>query len=91
MPRDGAYMAAVLGDKARWSDTDYLLALAVDALHVANWQRARAHFKGKPKAPEALPRPGVPTPGRRRFGSMRLTPTALRARLGMDKEVPGGR
>lgn len=36
-----------------WTATDYLLALVVDALNAANWQRG-----GKGQRPKPLPRPG---------------------------------
>lgn len=55
----------------------YLHAAQVDALNVANWQRAGD--KHKP-VPEPIPRPGV-TPGRRRKGR-NLTHAALEARKG---------
>lgn len=59
LPADSAYARSVLGDMARWGEQEHLLAAIFDALTVGNWQRARAHFKGKPKAPEPLRRPGA--------------------------------
>lgn len=47
LERDGA---AVL-----WTVTDHLIAVAVDALHNANWQRGG----GKGLRPKPIPRPGV--------------------------------
>lgn len=39
----------------QWTVDTYLLALAVDALNGANWQRAG---DGKSKRPTPIPRPG---------------------------------
>jgi hypothetical protein len=85
LPRESSYVQAVAGERARWGDTEHLLALIADALHVGNYQRARAHFKGNPKAPDPLPRPGKPTPGKRRFGNARMTVDQLRKTLNMDR------
>lgn len=45
----------MLGEFADWSTNTYLLALAVDALHDANWQRGGGP-KGGPR-PERVERP----------------------------------
>ncbi len=82
LPRESAYALAVHGERARWGDTDYLLAHVVDALHVGNWQRAKAHFKGSPKPPEPVRRPGH-RPAGARMGDRRFTPAELRKRLNM--------
>jgi hypothetical protein len=47
----------VLGEAARWSDAEYLMALAVDSLAQGNWMFAGVHAKNPPKRP--------PTPVRR--------------------------
>lgn len=44
------------GDVADWSVSDYLAALQVDALQVANWQRSRDGSTGKNR-PKPLKRP----------------------------------
>jgi len=41
-----------------WGLPEHLLALLVDALHVANWQRSSDGSKGR-NYPEPIPRPGV--------------------------------
>jgi len=53
--RTGSALAiSMAGQKARWTDADYLLAAATDALNGANWQRSGGRF-GQPKK---IPRPG---------------------------------
>lgn len=42
-----------------WSLSDHLLALVVDELRVANWQRTEDGHKNRRK-PKPLPRPGLP-------------------------------
>lgn len=65
--RQGSSLAiSILGEKARWTDLEALLAAAVDALNGANWQRS-GKKSGKPKP---IPRPGTTTKGEeQRFGS----------------------
>jgi hypothetical protein len=55
----------ILGDEARWSDTEYLLALAVDSLTNLSWLGVSgvlggvAKIKNPPKKPpEPIRRPG---------------------------------
>lgn len=50
-----AYARAVAGGDAEWTLTDHLLALTIDTLAMANWQR-----QGKPHSPKPQPvtRPG---------------------------------
>lgn len=43
-------------DAYSWGLTEQLLAAAVDALHVANWQRSGGKKKDRPKQ---IPRPGL--------------------------------
>lgn len=52
------------GEEAMWTLTDHLLALTVDVLQVANWQRAGNKHSPRPKP---IPRPGVKEQGRK-FG-----------------------
>jgi hypothetical protein len=50
---------AVVGDDARWSDTEHLLALVGDSLAHLGWMFARVNFKGIPKKPpQHIRRPG---------------------------------
>lgn len=64
LPRESAYVQAVAGDEVRWGATEYLLAALIDAIQVGNYQRARAHFKGKPNPPKPILRPGDRSPDR---------------------------
>ncbi|WP_425591812.1 DUF5361 domain-containing protein [Actinomyces procaprae] len=50
-----------------WGLTEHLLAAAVDALNIANWQRANAGKKAPSPRPKPIPRPGVKTE-EKRFG-----------------------
>lgn len=52
----------------RWGDTEHLLAIIADSLAAGNWMTRRRHFKGKPKPPKPLPRPGVKDPHSKTFG-----------------------
>lgn len=64
--------------RARWSQTDYMLAEVIDVLALANWQRI-----GDPKAsrPDAYPRPTT-TAGSQRRGLTAAQVAMLRARAG---------
>lgn len=53
------------GDDAVWGLNEHLLAAAVDALNVANWQRSQDGSTGR-NYPQPLTRPGV---GPQRIGS----------------------
>ena len=64
-PRDSAFGRAMLGEHADWTLTDHLLAIVIDHLAAANWQRGG----GKSKRPKPIPRPGVHDPDARRFGT----------------------
>jgi hypothetical protein len=55
MPRESALARALLADDVNWGLNEQLLALAIDVLRQANYQRAG----GKGKKPKPLPRPGV--------------------------------
>lgn len=55
LPRTSALRRALADGEEPWQITDYLLALAVDALHGGNWQRAGKASAPKPKS---IPRPG---------------------------------
>ncbi len=59
LPREAATVQAILGDEARWGDTEYLLALVADTLAHHGWMYGSVHFKNMPKRPP-LPvrRPG---------------------------------
>ena len=76
LPPDAATVAAISGPAAQWGSTEYLLALVVDALHVANWQRVGDK---KAKAPTPLPRPGDPE--RRALRRTKLSQPEIHRRL----------
>lgn len=54
-PKDSAFVRSVSGDDSGWSVTDHLLALVVDHLAIAQWQRGG----GKGPLPKPLKRPGT--------------------------------
>lgn len=56
LPRDSALARALAGDDHVWDLHAHLLAVAADALHVANWQRSAR--KGA-RPPKPIPRPGT--------------------------------
>jgi len=53
--RESATGRAILGADAEWGTQEHLLALAVDTLNAANWQRGG----GKGRRPKPIQRPGV--------------------------------
>lgn len=59
-PIDSDYARDKLGDKARWSTAEHLLATIADLVQVGNWQFASVHSKKghPPSRPEPIPRPG---------------------------------
>jgi hypothetical protein len=61
LPRESVTVQEILGDEARWSDTEHLLALAVDSMRSLNWLYSHGSraFKGVPKKPpDPVRRPG---------------------------------
>lgn len=54
LPRDAATTRALHGPSVAWGDSEHLLALIVDLLAGANWQRSG----GKSPKPKPIPRPG---------------------------------
>lgn len=58
LPRDSAYVQAVNGERARWGDTEHLLAGIIDVLQAGNYLTTRAHFKGNQQPPKPMRRPG---------------------------------
>ncbi|MFD8618262.1 hypothetical protein [Streptomyces sp. NPDC059513] len=67
-PRSSALYRAMNPDEYAWGIEEQLLAAAVDALNVANWQRGQGKKKDFP-AP--IPRPGVEAPDNK-FGKEAL-------------------
>lgn len=65
LPRESAYVQAVVGVRAQWGETEHLLASVVDALQAGNYLTMRAHFQGKPTPPKPLHRPGWEPEGNR--------------------------
>lgn len=60
-------LAGELDPRAAWGDGEYLLALVVDVLNVANWQRSKDGSKGR-RPPKPIPRPGQSERGARERG-----------------------
>lgn len=58
LPSSSSLFRAVNGAAAEWSTSDHLLALTVDALQIANWQRSADGSKGR-RPPKPIARPGV--------------------------------
>lgn len=73
-PPDSPLTLTIAPD-ARWSLQAHLLALAVDALSAANWQRSGG--KGS-RRPEPIPRPGVAPANRQTSGLVMDTDTYRR-------------
>lgn len=90
LPHGSATALAVHGEDAVWTVTDHLLASAVDALNVANWQRTKDGARGV-RPPKPMPRPGV-APGARIGNAKGLDPDHVRERLAKMRGgvMPGG-
>jgi hypothetical protein len=62
LPRESNYVQAVGGERARWSDTEHLLAGIIDAVQIGNFYTqviaSNRQFKDAPKPPQSFPRPG---------------------------------
>ena len=56
-PATGPLAREMFGERALWGVSEYLLAMAVDVLQDANWQRGG----GKGPRPKRVPRPGEDT------------------------------
>jgi hypothetical protein len=59
LPRDAAVQRSVYGELVEWGPLEHLVALVVDVLQAANWQRSGNRHA---KRPRPLPRPGMPEP-----------------------------
>lgn len=69
LPRTSWYVQAVLGERARWGDSEHLLASLVDQLAWLNHNYAQAHTKKRLPRPSLMRRPGVvlDEPGVKRY------------------------
>lgn len=74
LPWDSATVRSIHGEIAIWGSVEHLLAMAVDALRMANWQRSSDK---KIPRPEPIPRPGTSASRQR----PRLSPAETSARL----------
>lgn len=72
----GSAVWRALGEGQAWTDGDYLLAAAVDALNGANWQRAG----GKDEKPKPVMRPADAKQERSRNEERRANARAFRER-----------
>jgi hypothetical protein len=66
------------GEKAGWRHQEELLAVIVETLRDANWQRQGSKTAPKPKP---LARPGVPVPGVQHFGDEPLSINEFERRM----------
>ncbi len=82
LPATCALARDTLGDAALWTLESHLLAVAIDALAIGNWQRG-----GKGPRPKPIPRPGVKTPGTR-YGGTPIDQDKARAYLDRLKPPP---
>lgn len=63
----------LVGEHYQWGMVEQLLALVVDELAVANWQRSKDGAKGRNR-PSPLPRPGVKQKSGERVGGTTALP-----------------
>ena len=80
-PPGSAIDRAMHPDNAGWGMSEMLLAAAVDALNVANWQRGGGHQRDYPKP---IPRPGV-KPNEARIGGEAVPMDEMAKFLGWDR------
>lgn len=90
LPRDSRYVNDTVGERARWSATDHLLADVVDQLNWLIWVNVAVNSKRPPKKPTPIKRPGVEQQGQKRFGTARMTLKQARAYLDRFKVKGGG-
>ncbi|MFE5658378.1 hypothetical protein ACFQ9H_19575 [Streptomyces sp. NPDC056517] len=80
LPRDARTRIALGDNDGLWGLAEHLLAMNLDAAHVANWQRAneglKSHEQSRP--PEPIERPG--TARRKKITSAELLAHRERAR-----------
>ena len=83
LPRESRFARVTIGEKARWGDTEHLLATVIDVLQISNWLYTSAHSKNRVPQPQRLPRPGVVEVDneRRIGGGKRYTTTEMRGLL----------
>lgn len=89
LPRESSTVRAIAGERARWGDSEHLLADLIDAVQSLAWQHAWVHSRKKPQRPKPHPRPGVDRPGERRFGRARMTIGQARRYLDRFKPPKG--
>lgn len=86
LPRESSTSLAQHGPDVYWGLPEHLLAVIADALHGANWQRARNPRAPKPKP---MPRPGVKEPRKLGQGSgLTLSQVVERQRRWAAGELP---
>lgn len=78
---DSEYARKKLGDKARWSTTEHLIATVADLIQIGNWQYATAHSKKghAPPKPTPIERPGQAS--KRRQNRTQLSEREIARRL----------
>lgn len=81
LPRESSTFRRLHGDDAQWGDTEHLLAVAVDALNIANWQRGGGKSANRPKP--------IPRPGEAQKNRTRLAPAEIERRLLAQMERRG--
>lgn len=66
------------GEDMRWGLSEHLIAVAIDVLNMANWQRGGGRRSNRPKP---IPRPGVQDPNVTRLVGRSQSVESLRAFL----------
>jgi len=87
LPRESATQQALHGEAALWGLPEQLLAGIFDVLQNANWQRQGDKRAPRPKP---YPRPGVSSPGEKRYGRSKYTIAELQRRLRHRREHAKG-
>jgi hypothetical protein len=90
LPADAATRRSIGGPEEDWHLEHHLLALIIDGLREANWQRANQFSKHPSRPPTPLPRPGVV---RRALGRTSMTSAQVKAflaRFNPPEEVAAG-
>lgn len=77
LPRESALARDLLADEANWGLNEQLLALTIDTLRQANWQRGG----GKGGKPKPIPRPGAQKGSETKHGRTDRSPDEVVAYL----------
>lgn len=91
LPREAVTVQLIVGDEARWSDIEHLLAFIGDTISHQSWMFLQVNAKNAPKKPPSLiPRPGDAAPDRAMTSVSPLSFAELEAAIERQTGAPRG-